>query len=419
MAIQATAVWRVRISGDDNNGGAFDPAIIGAGIDYSDQDLAQLSISDLTTSAASATASSTTGGFTSSMIGNAIRIASGTNFTVGTYFITAVTNTNTIVLDRVCSSGVGSSGAAKVGGAFASFLRPFATGLCVAGNAILVRGSGSNEPYDIDYYCIASVGVVPAVSVKAYNGRPKISHPGIMFNGGSLGLHIEGMYFIQTSAGQTAYGVIAGDGARLVDCVLDTGGFDATQVSLASVDRCSIINTGAQAPGVRPAIVFNSVWGSITRTIIKDQRSSGISMAGMINRAVVQGNIIQNCLGDGIVGTKATQYAGEVAVYGNTIYGNGGHGISINSFDCLVTENIIAGHVSAGKYGLYCTGIETAARKYGTCKVTRNNFYGNTNDANFSLSSSDLTIDPLFVGAPSNLTPTNPLLRTLAGVGAS
>lgn len=419
MAIQATAIWRVRIGGLDTNGGAFDPAISGAGTDYTDQDAAQLTITDLATSGASATVTSATGGFTSSMIGNAMRIASGTNFTVGTYFITAVTDTNTAVLDRTCSTASGASGAAKIGGALASYLQPYASGFAVAGNVIYVRGSGSNEPSDIDYYCTTFVGTVAACSVVGYNGRPKVSHGGILYNGNSVGLHIENFYFIQTSAAQTAYGVASGEGILCVDCVFDTGGFDATQITTASVDRCSFINTGAQLPGTRQTLVYSSGWGAVTRSIIKDQRGDGISMNGTINRVAVVGNIIQNCLGNGITGTKATLYLGEVALNGNTIYGNGGHGISVNSFDCLVHENIIANHTGSGKYGIYCSGSETAARQHDACKLNRNNYYGNTTAANFALSSDDMTIDPQFANAPTDLTPTNTALRILGGVGSA
>ena len=128
MAINATSVWRVRIQGNDLNGGAFDPAIVGAGTDYTDQDAAQLTLTDVTTSAASAVISSATGGFTAEMIGNAVRIASGANFTAGTYFIVAVSSSNSATLDRNCTTAAGSSGALRVGGAKATISEPAARG---------------------------------------------------------------------------------------------------------------------------------------------------------------------------------------------------------------------------------------------------------------------------------------------------
>ena len=43
MAINATAIWRVRPSGNNANGGGYDPGIAGAATDYSQQNAAQAS----------------------------------------------------------------------------------------------------------------------------------------------------------------------------------------------------------------------------------------------------------------------------------------------------------------------------------------------------------------------------------------
>lgn len=116
MSLSANTVMEVRQGGDDTNGGGF---VTGAsGTDYSQQDSAQLSLTDLATSGAVTTLTSSTGGFTSAMIGNLIYIASGTNFDAGFYEITGHTDTNTVTLDRTPSSGgAGSGGSGKVGGA--------------------------------------------------------------------------------------------------------------------------------------------------------------------------------------------------------------------------------------------------------------------------------------------------------------
>ena len=86
MAILATTNWYVRAGGLETNGGGYDSTIAGATTNYADQDAPQLSLTDLATSGAgSTTLTSVTGGFTSAMIGNCIRIASGTNFQTGYY----------------------------------------------------------------------------------------------------------------------------------------------------------------------------------------------------------------------------------------------------------------------------------------------------------------------------------------------
>lgn len=71
----------------------------------------------------STTLTSVTGGFTSAMIGERIIISGGTNFAPGrwngTYFITGVTNSNTVTLDRnPTNGGNATGGTANVGSAF-------------------------------------------------------------------------------------------------------------------------------------------------------------------------------------------------------------------------------------------------------------------------------------------------------------
>lgn len=112
-AITSDTLWEVRTTGSDTNGGCYD---VGAsGTDYTAQDAAQLSLTDLATDGGGTGLSSVTGGFTSAMIGNCINIASGTGFTVGYYQITAYTDTNNVTIDRSAgASATGGSG--KVGG---------------------------------------------------------------------------------------------------------------------------------------------------------------------------------------------------------------------------------------------------------------------------------------------------------------
>src|SRR5216684_2306337 len=95
--ITAATVWDVRpTTGSNLNGACFDSTIANAGTDYSQQATAQLSLSDMATTGVTTTVTSVTGGFTAAMIGNCLRIDSGTNWTLGWYQITARTDTNTI-----------------------------------------------------------------------------------------------------------------------------------------------------------------------------------------------------------------------------------------------------------------------------------------------------------------------------------
>ena len=120
MALADTTVWEMRANGASTNGGGFYDRDPGTSVDYSQQDAAQLSLTDLACVAASTTLTSATGGFTAAMAGNIVYIASGTNALAGWYEITAYSDTNTVTIDRTCASGGDMSAASgKVGGAWA------------------------------------------------------------------------------------------------------------------------------------------------------------------------------------------------------------------------------------------------------------------------------------------------------------
>jgi hypothetical protein len=117
MAIGAGAVWEYQTGGNQNFGGGYDSTISGAGTDYSQQTTAALVITDLACVTGGAIVTSANGGFTSAMVGNAINIYGGTNFTTGLYFITGYTDGNTVTLDRSpVGASNGSAGTANVGG---------------------------------------------------------------------------------------------------------------------------------------------------------------------------------------------------------------------------------------------------------------------------------------------------------------
>jgi len=118
MTIAYSTDWEIRTTGSYSNGGGFNR--LSGGTDYSQQDVAQLSLTDCATSGVgSTTLTSVTGGFTAAMVGNLINLSSGTNLTANWYEITGYTDANTVTLDRAPDDGVGgvSGATGKVGGA--------------------------------------------------------------------------------------------------------------------------------------------------------------------------------------------------------------------------------------------------------------------------------------------------------------
>lgn len=137
MAIPAATVWEVRpATGSNNNGGGF---VAGAsGTDYSQQDSAQISFTDLVIDASDAKKLTSAGNpFTSSHVGNIIQVTSGTGFTAGFYQIVSVAS-NIATCDRNVGTTSSTGGHAALGGALATVAGVTAL---VAGNTVYVKGT--------------------------------------------------------------------------------------------------------------------------------------------------------------------------------------------------------------------------------------------------------------------------------------
>lgn len=123
MAFPGTMVAEVRSTGNDLNGGWRSSAA--TGLDYGQQDSPQVTFDGATilavTSGTSATITITGYTVSANDQGNSLRIAGGTNFTAGTYYISSVnTGANQWTLDRNCSSGIGAAMTGRMGGAIAT-----------------------------------------------------------------------------------------------------------------------------------------------------------------------------------------------------------------------------------------------------------------------------------------------------------
>lgn len=140
MALNAGTVWEVRATGNAANGGGFYNRSPGTSVDYSQQDAAQLTLTDLATDGAGTGLSSATGGFTAAMIGNIIRISGGT-LTAGWYEITGHTSGNAVTIDRTAGASK-TGGTGNVGGAFAfgTTLDSDRFAATVGGNVIWIKG---------------------------------------------------------------------------------------------------------------------------------------------------------------------------------------------------------------------------------------------------------------------------------------
>lgn len=113
MAIATNTDWEIRTTGVSTNGGGFKDLNPGTSVDYSQQDAAQLALSDISITTKDLT--SVTGGFTAAMVGNVIFLDGG-GATTGWYQIMGYTDTNNVDVDRNPGNGTGTTG--NVGGAW-------------------------------------------------------------------------------------------------------------------------------------------------------------------------------------------------------------------------------------------------------------------------------------------------------------
>ena len=74
MALAATTQWDVRTTGDDTNGGAFNTA--SSGTDYSQQDAAQITYTDLVIGGTNTQLTSAANPFTAAHVGNLVNVTS-------------------------------------------------------------------------------------------------------------------------------------------------------------------------------------------------------------------------------------------------------------------------------------------------------------------------------------------------------
>lgn len=407
MAINPTVTWRVRKSGNNANGGGFDSSISGSGTDYSQQDSAQLTLTDIACSN-NTTITSAVGGFTSAMIGNAIWLTGGGSI-ADAYFITARGSTNSVTIDR--APGTISGGNGKVGGGWADPWTNLAS--VQPGNTVYIRGTGTAKPTTDDYARTGFVQVTGdltngLIRFIGENGKPRLASNGLMFFNKSY-LWFEGIYFSTNGTNYASYGILnipqsSPTGCTyLIDCVLDQNGFDCTAASGSwTIIRCEVFSrTGGS--GSSYALDGNSFGMQIIASNIHNTTAHGIRFSNHLGNHISD-SIIAKCNGDGLTWDSSAQGtdAGSNSCINVTIDANLGDGIHFNGANGLqeatILNCIISNHTGSGKYGMNVgfgsTAVNDAIKGY----IDFNAFYGNTTDVHLiSKGANDITgTDPQY-----------------------
>lgn len=393
MTIGVDTAWEIRTTGAGTNGGGFKDLNPGTSIDYSQQDAAQLALTDITSNGAGIGISSTTGGFTAAMHGNCIFITGGTGFTTGWYQITTYTDTNNITIDRSCGvSKTGGTG--NVGGAWK--FNPTNNGIFFnttnksTYNICWIK-AGTYTSTDLG---IISIGISPSHHWwKGYNAvrgdtpignnRPLLdwnTFSGYMSWSGAHGacwnLRINSAY-----AGGQNLVYMTSVFPVLFNCKITRSGFASIAVRMlgdwSRIIQCEVFST------LNNAIQIEKENGLVTFSYIHDS-VNGVMYSGIGSGLAVEHCIIDSCSGKGL------QFTFGSRAVNNIIY-NCGHGIVTASVYQTYLNNIIH---SCG------TGINGANQE---TISDYNCFYNNTTDRSggVMIGDNDISSNP-FLTDPAN-----------------
>lgn len=156
MAFTATTQWDVRTTGSDTNGGGFDTS--SSGTDYSQQDAAQITYTDLVIDAAANTkCTSAANPFTASHVGNVINITSGTGFTVQRVQVVSVA-AGVATCDKSLGTLSSTGGNGKLGGGLATINA--ALTLAISSNGIHIKAG--------TYTVTASLNIATVLTLSGY-----------------------------------------------------------------------------------------------------------------------------------------------------------------------------------------------------------------------------------------------------------
>lgn len=231
MAIAAGAIFEVRSTGSDTNGGGFVPGTAGT-TDYSQQDTPVLALTDGVANGTT-TITSTTGGFTAAMNQNLAYIGGSI------YQITAVGSSTSITVDRTVATA--SALAINVGGALATIGMVGSAVTNVGGPTVYITGS-------------------TAISVATAN--------------------VSGGYVTNVGWNIIGYGATRGDGVRATITASVSG---ITMITYGNVYTQGAKNLTLDGGGLtrNNGIQFGSSWQTAENLYVQNLKGTGINGSGM------------------------------------------------------------------------------------------------------------------------------------------
>ncbi len=386
MAIGATCVWEVRSTATaaNANGGGY----TSGGVDYSQQNAAQYSLTGVTTAAADAILLHASAA--SDMVGNIANITGGTNFTVGRYEIISVVAGTSITLDRTCTTAAGSAGTVEIGGALSIF--DDAIGEAVEpGNVVHIKAATYTPSASIT---LAKDGTNTApIQIIGYsaarNDNPAFGSQPVFAMGAnsvSLGDYMHLSYIDITGTPSTL--LTLGIAGLVFKCRVND--------SSATVNRVGVSTGAASGRAFQCDITVANGYGvsmagtqgvQVVENFIHDCAGRGISVGGN-DSGVIAFNTIDTCA----VAIDLGSGANYNSIFNNTCY-SGTTGVALaatTGFSNSIFNNIFSG---------FTTGANSNTNNKNNLWVHNNFFNCTTDRTNVDVGLGDVDIDPAFVNA--------------------
>ena len=323
MSLPSTTVWEVRTTGSDSNGGGFNAAR--SGTDYSQQNAAQFSGTDLAIDGTTTTkVTSSSHSFVAADCGNIIHVTAGTGFTVGFYEVVSVSS-GAATLDRAVGTAGSTGGTWALGGALATPWSIWANSVCNDEAKIWVK-SGT-------YTLSANVTIVPRyLWVSGYDS--------IRGDGGSATLQMadSATYIMYRGDGTYWYvqNIVFEDAKAIKSGILCYTGNNQESTFDACVFRHGICAVIGHANFLKNCSIYDMAPGS--DAVVNTVRA------------------LHNCLVHDITATSSIFYfeARGVSITGNLFYNiTGGTLLDIRSYpQAIVSNNTIVGSAGSAMVGV-------------------------------------------------------------------
>lgn len=389
MALPADSVFEYQTGGNNNNGGGY--AASYGGTDYSQSTTPILDLATWSCAAGSTTITTSSGGLTAAMVGNVwnLHTPNGTSNVAGLYMITAITDANTMTIDRSIGPSAMTNGTGRIGGCLAIPLDAhFET--FVAGNKAYIKSGNYTITASISVASSSATSGSPIVIEGYYSSRgdfPIESNLPVLQCGTysiTFGTFWGIRYLSGAGSSSPVFASSSSGGAFFNNCKVLNNSSTADRTALylrnSTAFSCNLSSTNGYA-------CYSDV-SNQSMLICCNLHDSKNGCTGASAYFVIENCAIYNCTNAAFTTGAAKNIISFSVIYncnGGVKFVNYGYSSIVN---CIISANT--------------TGLSQNAN-YITNFAKNCLFYDNDTDAsNFTLDSSNITgSDPLF-NDPSN-----------------